>query len=112
MAPPLARRVWMALEPIHAVTYFAPESRAAYEAVGLRGFWRGYFAGRTAPLGPVDAPPATALLFVFAPGMVARALPDVWTRATPDRALAARTDGAVGALERLIGAQPVPAEAL
>src|SRR3954454_9398606 len=88
------RREWAALEPIHAVTYFAPESKAAYEAANLRGFWRGYFAGRAAPLGPVGAAPATALFFVFAPRMVERALPDVWSRATPAAALAARADGA------------------
>src|SRR3954470_14926550 len=97
-----ARRVWATLEPLHAVTYFAPESKTAYEAANLRGFWRGYFAGRAAPLGPIGAAPATALFFVFAPGMVERALPDVWSRATPAQALEARTDGAVRALERLL----------
>jgi len=34
-------------------TYFAPESRAAADACGLRGFWMGYFAFRAAPLGAV-----------------------------------------------------------
>ena len=47
-----ARSMWTLFEPIHAVTYFAPEARAALEEAGLRGFWRGYFAGRAAPLGP------------------------------------------------------------
>ena len=47
-----ARAMWTLFEPIHAVTYFAPEARGAYEEAGLRGFWRGYFAGRAAPLGP------------------------------------------------------------
>ena len=44
--------MWTLFEPVHAVTYFAPEARSAFEAAGLRGFWRGYFAGRAAPLGP------------------------------------------------------------
>ena len=97
-----ARALWWLFEPVHAVTYFSPEGRAAYEAAGLRGGWRGYFAGRAAPLGPVDATPVIAAFFNFAPGMVERALPDVWSRATPEAALAARTAGATAALERLL----------
>src|SRR6478752_1898901 len=49
------RSMWRQAEAIHALTYFAPESHEAFEAAGLRGFWRGYFAGRGAPLGPADA---------------------------------------------------------
>ena len=91
--------MWSLYEPVHVVTYFTPEARAAFEAAGLRGFWRGYFAGRAAPLGPVAAAPVVAAFFGFAPSMVARALPDVWSRATPEQALQARMDGAVAALE-------------
>ncbi|MFI6448945.1 hypothetical protein [Kitasatospora sp. NPDC050543] len=97
-----ARALWWLFEPVHAVTYFAPESRAAFEAAGLRGSWRGYFAGRAAPMGPVDAPPVIAAFFSFAPGMVGRALPDVWSRATPQAVLQARLTGAAAALERLL----------
>jgi hypothetical protein len=46
-----ARRMWTLLEPVHVVTYFTAEARAGFERAGLRGFWRGYFAGRAAPLG-------------------------------------------------------------
>lgn len=97
-----ARALWWLFEPVHAVTYFAPEARAAFEAAGLRGFWRGYFAGRAAPLGPVAAEPVTAAFFGFAPAMVARALPGVWQLASPERALQAREEGAVAALARLL----------
>jgi hypothetical protein len=93
--------MWTLFEPVHAVTYFAAEARQAYEAVGLRGYWRGYFAGRAAPLGPVGAAPVVAAFFNFAPTMVARALPDVWERATPAQTLAARLAGATDALARL-----------
>ena len=103
---PVARRLWQLFEPLHAVTYFAPEARAAFAEAGLRGFWRGYFAGRAAPLGPVPAAPVTALFFSFAPAMVARALPDIWQRATPEQALAARLDGAVAALRALLPEDP------
>ncbi|PWU43789.1 hypothetical protein DLE60_12395 [Micromonospora globispora] len=90
--------MWTLFEPVHAVTYFHPRARAAYEAVGLRGYWRGYFAGRAAPLGPTTAPPVIAAFFSFAPRMVARALPSVWRLATPEEALRARLTGAVQAL--------------
>ena len=93
--------MWTRFEPIHAVTYFAPEAREHFEAAGLRGFWRGYFAGRAAPLGDVDAAPVVASFFSFAPSMVERALPDVWQRATPKETLDARLAGAVAALRRL-----------
>jgi hypothetical protein len=90
--------MWSLFEPVHAVTYFAPASGAAFEAAGLRGFWRRYFAGRAAPLGAVGAGPVVAAFFGFAPGMVARALPEIWTRITPAAALDARRDGARAAL--------------
>ena len=48
-----ARAMWTLLEPIHVVTYFAPEARAAADALGMRGFWMGYTAQRSAPLGAV-----------------------------------------------------------
>jgi hypothetical protein len=103
--------MWTLYEPLHIVTYFTPEAREAFEAAGLRGFWRGYFAGRAAPLGPVDAAPVIASFFSFAPGMVVRAIPDVWRRATPEQALQARMAGAVAALHsRLDVADDVVAE--
>jgi hypothetical protein len=101
-----ARRMWTLFEPVHVVTYFSAEARAGFEAAGLRGFWRGYFAGRAAPLGPATAAPVTASFFTFAPAMVARALPGVWDLVTPADALAARTAGAVAALRRLLGESP------
>jgi hypothetical protein len=97
----VARELWWLIEPVHAVTYFSPESREAFETAGLRGFWRGYFAGRAAPLGPVGAAPVIASFFSFAPSMVERALPDVWTRVTPEAALAARLAGATASLRRV-----------
>lgn len=97
-----ARELWTLYEPIHVVTYFAPEARAAYEAVGLRGYWRGYFAGRAAALGPVGPAPVVAAFHGFAPQMVERALPDVWSRATPEVTLTARREGAVAALTTLL----------
>jgi len=79
-----ARRMWTLFESVHAVTYFAAEGRAAFEAAGIRGFWRGYFAGRSEPLGRVSAAPVAASFYTFAPAMVSRALPAVWDMVTPE----------------------------
>ncbi|MFI1970924.1 SCO6745 family protein [Streptomyces cinnamoneus] len=97
-----ARTLWQLFEPVHAVTYFAPEALTAYAEAGLRGWRRGYFAGRAAPLGPVGPEPVTAAFFSFAPGTVARALPAVWEITPPGRALELRRSGARAALARLL----------
>ena len=107
---PGARAMWELFEPIHAVTYFAPEAAAAFREAGLRGFWRGYFAGRAAPLGAVGPEPVVAAFFAFAPPMVARALPGVWEVVTPGTALAVRGAGAAAALRRLLAGREAEAE--
>ncbi|HZE50961.1 MAG TPA: hypothetical protein VE074_15425 [Jatrophihabitantaceae bacterium] len=100
-APRYARAMWTLFEPLHAITYFAPECRAALESAGLRGFWRGYFAGRAAPLGAVGPAPVIALFNGFAPDMVRRALPAVWSLAEPAAVIDARAVGAAVTLRRL-----------
>ena len=99
----VARRLWRVLEPYHAVTYFSDESRQAFKDAGLRGFWMGYFAGRAAPMGAVGPGVVTATFFGFRHGMVARALPDAWTFASPTDVLTARLLGVDRALRRLLG---------
>jgi hypothetical protein len=98
--PLTARRLFDRFEPVHALTYFAPESLAAFERVGFRGFWMGYFAGRSAPLGPVPAEVITAVFYGFSASHVARALPDAWDFASPADALRVREESAVAALRR------------
>src|SRR3954453_21062261 len=97
-----ARRMWTLFEPIHAVVYFAPEGRTTFEAAGLRGFWRGYFASRSAPLGTAPAAVTVALYANFAPRMVERAIPSIWELASPDEALEVRLAASVAALARLL----------
>ena len=106
-----ARSMWTLFEPIHAVTYFAPEARSAYEQAGLRGFWRGYFAGRAAPLGAASAPVVTASFFNFAPAFVARAVPGVWDLIAPEEALRIRMTGATEALQILLAGRETDAAA-
>ena len=101
-----ARHLWKLAEPFHAVAYFAPELPSAFEAIGLRGFWRGYFAGRAAPLGSVGPGAVTACFFGFHPDFVARAIPSIWSIATPQRALEARLVGVDTALRRLMDVEP------
>jgi hypothetical protein len=97
-----ARTMWTLFEPVHAVSYFTPEARSAFEDAGLRGFWRGYFAGRAAPLGVTGAAVVSASFYNFAPAMVARAIPGVWELTTPGEALRLRLAGAGSALRRLL----------
>lgn len=91
------------IEPVHAVVYFAPEARAAFDAVGYRGYWMGYFAGRAAPLGAVGPEVVDAVFYNFAFARVGRAVPSAWGFAGPESALAARLDGSVAALRRVLG---------
>jgi hypothetical protein len=98
--PGLARRFFDRFEPVHGVTYFAPEARAALDGLGYRGYWMGYFAARSAPLGMVPPEVVTAIFYNFAPERVAKALPAAWQIAGPEAALQARQDSAVAALRR------------
>jgi hypothetical protein len=91
--PSPARTLWQCVEPYHALTYFSEESHAAFEAIGLRGFWRGYFAGRAAPLGAVGPGPVVAMFYGFHPDFVARAIPGIWEIVSPEAAIAARATG-------------------
>jgi len=97
------RRRWHLTEPVHAVVYFAPEIPEADAALGLRGFWMSYFAGRAAPMGPVTAPVVTATFYNFAPRLVERALPDAWSFADPSAVLATRLVTVERVLRRLLG---------
>ena len=95
-----ARQWWLTFEPIHAVVYFDPACHAAMDDVGLRGFWMGYFAGRSAPLGAVGPDPVTAMFFNFHPDRVRRALPDAWSFASPAVVWGALRRSAAGVLRR------------
>ena len=97
-----ARAMWTMFEPVHDVTYFAPEALRAFTLAGLRGYWRGYFAGRAAPLGSARAAVVTASFYNFAPAFVARAVPGVWDLITPHEAIAVREAGAAASLRGLL----------
>ncbi|MCW2789207.1 MAG: hypothetical protein JWQ91_3225 [Aeromicrobium sp.] len=86
----LRRSFWFAVETIHHVVYFSPDSKAAFEEVGLRGYWMGYMASRSAALGTPGAEVVVAAFHGFAPRLVHRALPTAWTLASRDDILEAR----------------------
>jgi hypothetical protein len=110
-SPQTARRLWHLFEPVHAVVYFAPEVGAAFKSAGLKGFWMGYFAGRSAPLGAASPELVTATFFGFHESMVRRSLPDAWSLASPDVVLDARRASTGAALRALLGDLDVSAAA-
>ena len=98
-----SRQMWELMEPYHAVTYFAPESQQACEALGAKGFWMSYFALRAAPLGPVPAEVVVATFYNFHPRKVAHAVPAAWEAASPADYLRARRESVSQILHRLLG---------
>lgn len=100
---PVARRLFDLTEPISLVNFFSKEPHDSMAALGLRNYWDGYFAGRAAPLGRVPAEVVHAAFYSFADGEVARHIPKVWDTTTPEAAHAAREQGCVTALRRILG---------
>lgn len=89
---------WRAVETIHDAVYVAPDAKQRYEALGLKGFWMGYFVSRAGALGEVPPEVVTATFHGFAPTMVARALPDGWAMAEREAVLEERLSIARDAL--------------
>jgi len=100
----VARRLTQELlEPLHLVAYMSDEPMEALQALGFEGYWPGYFASRSAPLGRAPAEVVDAVFYNFAPGEVAACIPSVWAITTPEAALAANQQGCVTALRRILG---------
>ena len=99
----LARLVWQFGEPVHAVIFYAPETRSATDALGLKGGWMSYFGCRAAPLGAVGASVVVAAVYNFRPSMGERAIPDAWSYAPPERLVEARWSAMDLALRRVLG---------
>jgi hypothetical protein len=108
----VARRMWLSMEPYHALVYFAPEARHEMDEVGMKGFWMGYFASRAAAMGAASAPVVTATFFNFNPHMVERAIPDAWSLALPTELIAARLLAADRALRRVCGDELITSPAV
>src|SRR5690606_41585716 len=87
-----SRRCWNAIETLHVGVYFTPRTQEVYGALGLRGYWMGYFASRSAALGRPTPEVVVATFHGFAPRLVHRALPDAWHLASPEAVLGVRYD--------------------
>ena len=101
--------------------YFSPECHANYEALGFdpsRGDADGvalpdgpaYFASRGSLLGQVPGHVIAAAFGVFSVAVVVPAVELAWTRTDAATIRAARADGAVGQLRRLLGDRPAGVE--
>lgn len=96
------RRLFELIEPIATIS-FSEDVDRAFREVGMRNFWDGYFAGRAAPLGLAPAEVVHAAFYNFADGEVARHIPWVWTRISPEEAISLRERASAAALRRKLG---------
>jgi hypothetical protein len=117
MPPHPARALAAALEPVAGQVYFARECHAAYEALGFAaspGDMSGvalpdgpaYFCSRGSVMGQVPGQLVAAAFAVFNPAAVVPSVDLGWTRTDAATICAARTEGAVAALERMLGPEP------
>ncbi len=105
----MSTKFWRSVEVLHDVVYFAPDTKQRYEDLGLKGYWMGYFASRSAALGTPSPELVIATFHGFAPTMVRRALPDAWSLAARDDILGTRFDLARSALHPAIAADEAAA---
>ena len=87
--------------------YFAPEADEEFTAVGLRPGRMGYFASRSAPMGPVPAGVTAATFYNFNPALVARHIPRAWGAGRVERHPRRAVRAADRALRRLLGDEVV-----
>lgn len=117
MTTAAARRLAAALEPVVGQVYFSPECHAAYEALGFDPSTRtsgevklpdgpAYFASRGSLLGHVPGQVIAAAFGVFSPAAVVPSVELAWTRTDAATIRAARADGALAQLRRLLGERP------
>ena len=117
MTSRLARRLGSVLEPVVGQVYFSPECHQNYVALGFDpspGDANGvalpdgpaYFASRGSLLGQVPGEVIAAAFGVFSAAVVVPSVRLAWTRTDAETIRAARVDGAVRQLQRLIGNRP------
>lgn len=117
MTSRLARRLGSVLEPVVGQVYFSPECHQNYVALGFDPSpgdadrvalpdGPAYFASRGSLLGQVPGEVIAAAFGVFSAAVVVPSVQLAWTRTDAETIRAARSDGAVGQLRRLIGERP------
>jgi hypothetical protein len=103
----IAARGHRAVDPLHSLSYFAPETEQKLTEAGLRPGRMCYFAGRSAAMGAVGASVGAATFYNFNPRLIERHIPRAWTLASPQAVLAARLAAVDLALRRLLGDQVI-----
>jgi len=112
-----ARRLASALEPVAAQVYFSPECHAAYAGLGFGpspGEANGvalpdgpaYFTSRGSVMGQVHGSVVAAAFAVFNPAVVVSVVTYGWTLTDAITIAAARDEGAIAQLCRILGAEP------
>lgn len=112
-----ARALGSALEPVIGQVYFSPECHANYEALGFGpspGNANGvalpngpaYFTSRGSVMGQVAPEVIAAAFAVFNPDAVIPAVRHGWSITDARTICAARDDGALAQLRRILGADP------
>lgn len=99
-----AGRSARALELLHSLTYFVPETQDALTEAGLEGR-APYFAGRAAPLGPVGAGVVAATFYSFNRELIEPLVPAAWSVLSPEKIIEIRYRTLDAAYERLLGAE-------
>jgi hypothetical protein len=115
--PSAALRFSQILEPLIGQVYFSPECHAAYEALGFGPSPRmsglvalpdgpAYFTSRGASMGQVPGEVVAATFAVFNPEVVVPCVDIGWSLTDAATISAARDDGALGQLRRILGEAP------
>ncbi len=106
---PPGRKCQNALNTFHSTVYFSPELGGELAGRGIDDPMDWYLAGRAAALGRVGPGVVTAVFYNFRHDTLARHLPALWDRVTPDEALAARLRAVDTLLRRVLGAEALMA---
>ena len=113
-----ARLLARLIEPLTGQAYFAPECHERYQALGFSGSpfstsdgvalpdGPAYFTSRGSSLGQAPGELVAAAFGVFSAEAVVPAVTFGWTLTDAPTIAAARLDGAVGQLERILGPSP------
>lgn len=112
-----ARALAAALEPFAGQVYFSPECHAGYEALGFGPSsaevggvqmpeMAAYFTSRGSVMGQVPGEVVAAAFGVFKPSIVVPSVATGWSKTDAPTIEAARTDGAVAQLRRVLGESP------
>lgn len=113
----LSRKLGSVLEPLIGQVYFSPECHANYVVLGFdasSGDAAGvalpdgpaYFTSRGSVMGQVPGEVVAAAFAVFNPDVVVASVTLGWSRTTASAICAARDNGAIAQLVRLLGERP------